>query len=224
MDCRTFQNNLEDYLQNGLDFAGRFGMERHAQQCIACGKEMAGAQRLGRLVRELDHVRAPSTFEASVIDEIGKRKLNSRFFRIHRNWISGLEGLSFRKWAAVAAMFVILGLGILVWLNRAAYIQVPSPPRLAFEPGKIETQDQISDSSTAKPQLPVATQKTAAETRTSGFPKAEPFADLENLDAEYIEFSIVGPDNLPANFPLPKKIRVHYGQPSEEYYIQNVSH
>ena len=60
MNCRTFQKNLEDYLADGLDFAGRFGMERHARQCISCGKEMC--QNCWRGV-------APSTSAASYMSE-----------------------------------------------------------------------------------------------------------------------------------------------------------
>ena len=46
MDCRTFNKKLEDYLEGGLDFPGRFGMERHAGHCFACGKTVADAQKL----------------------------------------------------------------------------------------------------------------------------------------------------------------------------------
>jgi hypothetical protein len=222
MDCQTFQKNLEDYLGNGLDFAGRFGMERHAQQCIACGKEIAGAQRLGRLVHELERVKAPPSFESRVIDEIGRRKLNSRFFRIRRNWIYGLETQPWRKWVPIAATLAVFGLGFLYWFNRAIPHQVQEPSWVAGRPAN--TDEPIPDSSAAKPPTPMETLNAAKETRPSAFAQEELFADQEDLDAEYIEFSIVGPDNLPATIQLPKKIRMHYGQPSEEYFIQNVSH
>ena len=227
MDCRTFQKNLEDYLQSGLDFAGRFGMERHAQQCIACGKEMAGAQRLGRLVHELERVKAPPAFESSVIEEIGNRKLNNRLFRIRRNWIYGFEGPSWRRWVPAAATLVVFGLGFLYWFNSATTRQGPELPWAADEPAKIDEhgpQSPVPDFSSAKPPMPVEARNAATESLPSDFSQVELSADQEDLDAEYIEFSIVGPDNLPATIQLPKNIRMHYGQPSEEYFIRNVSH
>ena len=74
MDCRKFHGNFEDYLEGGLDFAGRFGMERHAQQCIVCGKKLAAAQRLRAMARELQRVQAPLNFESSVLNEIARIK------------------------------------------------------------------------------------------------------------------------------------------------------
>ncbi len=59
MNCRTFHRTLEDYLEGGLDFSGRFGMERHARQCLSCGKEMSDAQQLRRMVSEFSALRRP---------------------------------------------------------------------------------------------------------------------------------------------------------------------
>ena len=103
MDCKTFHKNLEDYLEDGLDFAGRFGMERHAQQCIGCGKDMADAQQIRRMVSELERVKAPDSFEASVISEIGKRKWDARSTGIRRFWIYGPEGPQWRKLALASS-------------------------------------------------------------------------------------------------------------------------
>jgi len=46
MNCRTFHRTLEDYLEGGLDFSGRFGMERHARQCLSCGSRFTTYERL----------------------------------------------------------------------------------------------------------------------------------------------------------------------------------
>ncbi len=87
MNCRTFHRTLEDYLEGGLDFSGRFGMERHARQCLSCGKEMSDAQRLHQMVSELQRVKAPSDFEASVLREIGMRKAHGRFSGFRSFWM-----------------------------------------------------------------------------------------------------------------------------------------
>jgi hypothetical protein len=60
MDCRKFHRDLEDYLEDGLDFSSRFGVERHAQQCIHCGKVLSNAQQLRRMTRQIEKVKAPS--------------------------------------------------------------------------------------------------------------------------------------------------------------------
>src|SRR5512136_102372 len=78
MDCGTFHRNLEDYLDGGLDFPGRFGVERHAQQCLSCGKDLADAQRISRLAKELNRVKAPCEFEAQVHRRIQSRGLHRR--------------------------------------------------------------------------------------------------------------------------------------------------
>jgi len=227
MDCRTFQKNLEDYLENGLDFSGRFGMERHAQQCIACGEEMARAQRLSRMVRGLERVKAPSTFESSVLNEIARQKLNNIFFRIRRDWVYGLEGLSWRKWAAVGATFAVFGLGFLYWYNSATSNHTAALPSAAKEPAKteeIESPRLAPDTAGVKSERAVQARNAEAEVRPSDLAQSDLFSDQEDLTTEYIEFSILDSDNLPATIQLPKKIRVQYEQPSEEYFIQNVSH
>ena len=46
----------------------------------------------------------------------------------------------------------------------------------------------------------------------------------EFAETEYVEHVLAGPDDLPITVRLPKKIRMQYGQTSEEYFIRNVSH
>ena len=100
MDCRNFHENLEDYLDGGLDFADRFRMERHAEQCFACGKELADARTLRLLTVSLAHVKAPADFESRVRREIALRKSQGIFARVRNYLVSGFE------WRRLA--FVIL--------------------------------------------------------------------------------------------------------------------
>lgn len=133
MDCRNFHRLLEDYLEDGLDFAGRFGMERHAQQCIRCGKDLASAQGLRRMVREIDHVRTPDGFEAAVLDRIAAEKSPARFSP-RRYWIYGFEWPSPRRLALASSAVALLGFGVFYMTSRpaadlapAAAVKAPAP-------------------------------------------------------------------------------------------------
>src|SRR2546422_10036868 len=86
MDCRSFQKNLEDYLEGGLDFGGRFGMERHAQQCYVCGRDIANARWLAEMARGLKPVAAPPHFESAVLARIHAKDSRSWFWSL---WIYG---------------------------------------------------------------------------------------------------------------------------------------
>jgi anti-sigma factor RsiW len=106
MDCRNFHRNLEDYLDGGLDFAGRLGMERHAEQCFACGKELADARSLRLLTASLTRVKAPLDFEARVRREIALRKSQGIFTRIRSYMAFGFDWRRFAFAAAVCAALV----------------------------------------------------------------------------------------------------------------------
>jgi hypothetical protein len=234
MNCRTFHRNLEDYLEDGLDFAGRFGMERHAQQCIGCGKVMADAQRLGQMARELKRVQAPADFEDSILRKIGNRKLNGGFSRFRKFWIYGFERPSWRKLALSSCSLAVLLLGVFYAFNRST-IQHSPPQTLrpqAFQPQPYIPQASTPSKAPEKPAI-IAKNSLAADRKLSTRqPKSavkqiaappsidilqeEIFADLQ--DADYIEYLIVGPGNRPVT------VRMPYAQPSEEYYIRNVSH
>src|SRR5437867_13402331 len=107
MDGRSFEKNLEDYLEGGLDFPGRFGMERHAQQCYVCGKGMATAQRLSALAKDIGHVSAPVNLEASVLARIHAR--DSRSW-LHDFWVYRFEGPSWRALALTALSMAFVGI------------------------------------------------------------------------------------------------------------------
>jgi len=108
MNCRNFHRNLEDYLDGKLDFAGRFGIERHAEQCFACGKNLADARELRRFAASLARVKAPADFEERISREIALRKSHGLFVRI-RNYLSfGFEWRRFAFAGAVCAALIFV--------------------------------------------------------------------------------------------------------------------
>jgi len=131
MNCRKFERNLEDYLQGGLDFAARFGMERHARQCVLCGKEMADAQRLSQMVRGLERVKAPPDFESSVLREIAKRRSHGIVPFVRRFWIYGIEWPSWQKSALAALSLMILGIGTFYLSRPPVPVVAPVPHLIA---------------------------------------------------------------------------------------------
>jgi len=240
MNCKTFHRNLEDYLEGGLDFSGRFGMERHAQQCIGCGKEMSDAQRLRRMVSELQRVKAPANFEASVLSEIGTRKVQGRFSGFRGLWIYGFEWPSFRKLALATSCLAVLCLGIFYAIHTSNFNQASPPPQIASKPpaAPIEVKEakaapgtKLETPEPTKPMV-VETPKLAKRSQPPAVLEEEqvPDQDMRDLreaqDMEYVEYVMPGLDSrpVPVRLPLPKKIPVRYGQMSEEYFIRNVSH
>ena len=136
MDCRTFHKNLEDYLEGGLDFSGRFGMERHAQQCIGCGETLAGAQRLRQMASGLKRVKAPPDFESSVLNKIAAHKSQGRFSGLRSLWIYGIEWPSWRKLSLASSSLIVLGLVLFYAYHRPAPDQGSVAAPVAVEPAK----------------------------------------------------------------------------------------
>ena len=122
MNCRDFYRNLEDYIDGELDFAGRFGMERHAEQCFACGKKLADARRLRLLTVSLARVKAPADFEARVRREIVLRK-SQRILAPIRNRLA--FGFEWRRFAFPAAVCAALIFGIFSARQFRLYEPVP---------------------------------------------------------------------------------------------------
>jgi hypothetical protein len=221
---------MEDYLQGGLDFSSRFGMERHAQQCITCGKEMAAAQRLSQMVPELRRVKAPPNFEAAVLNRIAERKSRTLFSGIREFWIYGLEWPSRRTLAWSAAIFALIGFGIFYGSFQANRNRASAPPLAANEPSPIAERNyprSVSSPVESKQPAAAATAKAVAAANPPRLQQEELLeGEDESADSEsgYFEYSILGPDNRLVPVRLPKKIHMQYGQMSEEHYIQNVSH
>ena len=198
MNCRTFQKNLEDYLENSLDFAGRFGIERHARQCARCGREMADAQRLSGLVRGLDKVKAPPNFESTVLNEIGAHKLHRRFPMLHSYLVFGFDMLSWRQYALAASVVLIFGMGFLYWQG----LETRNPTRPAEWTDAELSADSIFDNA----------------------PEEGLFVDYHAEESDYRDYRAIGSDNLPMIVPLPDRIHMQVTPPPEEYFIRNVSH
>ena len=194
MNCRNFHRNLEDYLDGGLDFADRFGLERHAEECFACGKTLADARALRQLAASLARVKAPTDFEARLRREIATRKTQGIFVRI-RNYLA--FGFEWRRFASVAAVCAVFMLGI--FSARQIWLGTPVPS-VAENPDSVQN-------------------LTLNPTMEEGFDEPP-----EGLEIEALDLLLVGPNNYYAPEQLPRRIHVRYGPPSEEYFIRKVSH
>jgi hypothetical protein len=221
MDCRKFQKNLEDYLEGELDFPGRFGMERHAQQCFICGRELASAQKIGRMAQELKRVSAPPDFEAAVLSRIHAKGTHTRLWTLRRLWIYGFDYPSWRMVTLGASALALVGFVIFLAAHR-------SPP--------VSSAGQNTESITAPPRmessrLPVMGENTEFAPVTLRSPRARA-GDLTKESgfatqiepSEFVDYLVPGPGDRQMIVRLPKTILMRYGQPSEEYYIRNVSH
>jgi hypothetical protein len=230
MDCRKFHRILEDYLEDSLDFSGRFGMERHAQQCIGCGKVLSNAQQLRRMARRLGRVKAPENFEAAVLKEIGDRESRSLFFGLRRFWLYGFDMPSIRRLALVASCLAVLGIGA-YYLSPVLFDRTtPESPAALIPPESGKSDESVlpvpeTTATVAQParSLPV---KAPQMDRTPKPPEQgfEQMADHEVTDTDYLEFRVIGPDNRPVSFRWQNKYRARNGQTLEEYYLRNVSH
>jgi hypothetical protein len=237
MDCRTFHQKLEDYLEDGLDFSGRFGMERHAQQCISCGKELQDARQLRQMVSELQRVKAPANFETSIMRKIAVSKANGRFSGIRKFWIYGFEWPSWQKLALASSSLAILGLAIFFASHRIIPDPVHAPAQVAAKPVNvtIEAKEVKPDpvvnvpaphASVPKKPVDVEIPLLARNVPPARLSKSDGPKDQEMQDEDYVEYMMTGADNrpVPVRLPLPKTITMPYGQVSQEYFIQNASH
>jgi len=228
MNCRTFHRTLEDYLEGGLDFPQRFGMERHAQQCFACGQAVAEAQRLGRLAREMPRLKTPPDFEARLMARIraeGLRRPRTRFWHL-RTFLFDWPTLRPYAWGATALALVAAGLLATAWrLGRYdAPVSGPSadlrPPMAGAElagAGAMPIPESVAGL------VPVRALSEAPGADAAGENVLTPvFAEPGGDD--FGEYLIPGPGERELRLRLPRTLRMHYVQPSEDYYIRNVSH
>jgi hypothetical protein len=242
MDCRRFQKNLEDYLEGGLDFAGRFGMERHAQQCYPCGRTESEAQSLKRLAREIKRVSAPPNFEVTVLARIHDRQ--SRFFLGGLKWWAyGLEWPSWSSLALGVSGLSLFALATLFSLHHfggtnpngdSAAEQVSAGDRLPATPSPREESLTAAapgpSSSDPVTELPVNSSAVSPTGSSVRRPRAlystdELTVELSNPgESDYVEYLVPGPGDRPVIMRLPNTIRMKYGQASEEHFIRNVSH
>lgn len=237
MNCRTFKRNLEDYLQGGLDFPGRFGMERHAKQCLDCGGEIVQARKLSQAARGLAGVKAPPGFEESVLRRIRQEKARRRFRAIERFRVFGFEWASGRRLALAASVALIAVAGVL-FVDRFWEHPVGDPVAdsgLEFRlPSAVPAGEQVPGSPPAEAavrtgpdlQSPEAASFSARALSAGYFDSERGFVPgvAEPLDSEFIEFEVPGPGDKPVIVRLPARVRLRYSHPSEGYSIRNVSH
>ena len=235
MDCAAFHRNLEDYLEGGLDYSGRLGMERHSEECFRCGQELAAAQELHSMAAGLRSFAAPEGFENAVLQRIRARESCGRSLDVYRDWMCGIEWGSWRRIAIASSSFAILAFAALYLAYRSASDTAQYPSSVSGDkPSEILSEPQ--NIPLISPPL-VSSRSAMMETATTiGTPATiipGPLAEgvngevdwkLESTDSEFVEYQIPGPDDRPYVVRLPKTIRMRYGQPSEEYFIRNVSH
>ena len=234
MDCSTFHKSLEDYLEGGLDFPGRFGVERHAQHCLGCGKDLADAQKISHLAKELSRVQAPSDFEAQVHFRIQSRRLHRRpkLWRFQYFW---WDRGSVRSLAwGTAALVILLG-GVFYsvnWISSDRHFSIPSFSASNPLPEGVPPAQDGRPPSMPGGALPRDTQPMALKRLYPTQPPDSQFVmesdtppwSIEPGDAEYVEYVVPAAGGQKLVMRLPKTIRMRHGQPSEEYFIRNVSH
>jgi hypothetical protein len=214
-----------------MDFAGRFGVERHAQQCLACGRLLKDAVRLNQMAREMRRVQAPPEFETALLARIQAVKVRRRSSKLWKLWVFGLDQVSWRAVAfgtASAALIVFAVFALvrngdvagLAWLNRSASpaVEDSAAARSAVAPdrhGPAGSGWEILD-----PQiLPVGdpgARYFLGEDWTSRY--------LDPADMGFVDYPIPGEGEQQLIMRLPRSIRLRYGQPSRDYFIRNVSH
>ena len=104
----------------------------------------------------------------------------------------------------------------------------PDPVSKKMEPAKIKTVESFQASLKAPVSRPKTTAKAVDVADAKQYPPPIDFDALEKqqgmAQAEAVDYLLVSPDNHVAPDKLPKKLYMPYGQPSEEYFIRNVSH
>jgi hypothetical protein len=242
MNCRAFHRKLEDYLQDGLDFSSRFGIERHAHRCISCGKDLADALELRRMAQDLKQVHAPADFEAVFLNKIGTNRAHGMFSGIRRMWVYGPEWLSWKNLMLASSSVAVLVLGIIVANHRAVLppLQVSQriiarPPDKVVEPENpviiqeaiLPKPDQFAAIAPRIYPLPIENKvpKTVAVPASFSNQEFGPLGGTRSLLKDYVDFGKIRKDIRPESVPLlPKKIWLQYYPASEEYFIQHVSH
>jgi hypothetical protein len=239
MNCRTYRKNLEDYLEGGLDFPSRFGMERHAQECICCGKELSDAQKLRAMAHGLQRVSAPPDFEAKVLRRIHAEGRRDRFWSIAQNWTFGVIPSPRILAFSASGLVVLAGLGFLIsYRYPQSSAPAESPVAAIREPAPSPTPQAIEG-----PELSAVSVKSASVSKPSKRQEVAPLALIprhsngnnstlgnsepvyaEAADQDVVGLPVPGPDSSQQIMLLPKALKVRNEPPSEDYFIRNVSH
>lgn len=238
MDCRTFHRRLEDYLQGGMDFPARFGMERHARQCYACEKDVNEALKLRQKVRAIPRVVAPTDFEKLLLARIKSEKSRHRFWRLQSIWLYGFDGISARAVVPVAAALVLLVATVAYYQFGAGWTESAMSQIGVLNPFHGDSNREGDREVIPAGQLPGSMGSSVAGV-TSQHPGttnlgmagyfrqdfwATPYS--EPGDSEYGEYlvPVSGERQVILQLSYPKTIRLRYDQPSESYFMWNVSH
>ena len=64
MNCEAFRENIDAYIDGGLESAARLEMERHAEKCAPCMKLLTEARELAELLAEMSEVDVPLQAQA----------------------------------------------------------------------------------------------------------------------------------------------------------------
>jgi hypothetical protein len=237
MDCRTFHRKLEDYLEGGLDFPARFGMERHAKQCYACGKDVAAALSLRQIARELRRVGAPPNFEAALLSRMREEKASRRFWKLHGLWFFGPDRFSWRT-AGLVAVVVAFIAGATLTLHYSGWFNLTEPPQAAMSRSATPLSDvesgknvnNIYPSPGSGLELPDAsgTLGTASAFNIRSFGPGgrrnwvTPF--LEPGVSDFVDIRVPVSDGRQLFFRLPKTIGMRYDQAPQDYYFRKISY
>ncbi len=239
MDCGTFHKNLEDYLEGGLDFAGRFGMERHAQQCLGCGKVVGDAQKLSQMARESKQIGAPPDFETQLLRRIQMEGLTRPSWKCWRLPLYLPEWPSWRSIAASAFALALVAFSVFFMTRWTAIDHSstsasaaresaahPLPQRDGAASGAHAASNSASMTETSRlPGTLSPVKAPANRARTIYSTERDSRAvQTDSSVSDYVEYLVPGPGNRQYIMRLPKTIWMRYGQPSEEYFIRNVSH
>jgi hypothetical protein len=234
MDCRTFQRNLEDYLEGGLDFPARFGMERHAKQCFSCEQSVSAALTLRQMARDFQRVGAPEDFERTLLARIRAEKTHRRLERFRDWWLLNAGGFSWRS-ASVTALVTVLVAASLTYFYFGASVQ----RRVASQPGQLTAPSAAANqanSMTIDAGSAVRIGLGGLESAVGGGAVldmlrsgtlgaenwARPFSDPSDTDFVEVPIPVSGDRQLILR--LPRTIRMRYTPRSQEYFIRTVSH
>jgi len=232
MNCRTFHRKLEDYLEGGLDFPAHFGMERHARQCFSCGKVVSEAQELKRGARELQRVAAPANFEAGLLARIQADKARHRFWKFRGFPVLEFDSFRWRMIGAVSITAVaVAGITLLLYSVPWFTGTVPARPDIVVQvPARPADEGIDRSQSQSGPDLLSVAAGAAAIPTILGYPSdyqgPDPWAKpyVAPGDSGYIEYLIPVSGDRQLVMRLPRVIRIRYDQPSQEYFIRNISH
>jgi hypothetical protein len=232
MDCRTYHRRLEDYLEGGMDFPARFGMERHARQCYACEKHVTEALHLRQRTRELARVGAPADFETSLLAKIREEKARHRFWKLESFWVYGFDRLSWRTAGAAATAVVLIAGAVTLSRFGVRYFETEfrqSPDRTHLEqryPGEGGDPASVPSRLGTPGWGDPGNSGGALNVGASGYFGRDAWAIpySEPGDSDYWEFLVPVSGDRQLIMRLPRTIRMRYDQPSQEYFIRNVSH